>query len=262
MTVLSGSDDYATVLRRWRTRRRVSQLELALRAGTTQRHVSFIESGRSHPGRAMLIRLAESLEVPLRDRNALLLAAGYAPAYPENRFDGPGLAAVRTALERVLAGHLPFPAVVVDRAGTLLLANAAFTALTAPAAPELLAPPVSVPRVLLHPDGLAPLIVNLDEWAWHVIDRLRAESVRNQDPRLVALVTELAALAPDRPREPGPDYVGFAVPLRLRHRDGELRLLTTLTHFGTAVDVALAELRMEAFLPADGQTAAALAALV
>ncbi|MEV0004655.1 helix-turn-helix domain-containing protein [Micromonospora sp. NPDC050980] len=233
----------------------------SVRAGTTQRHVSFIESGRSRPGRAMLIRLAESLDVPLRDRNALLLAAGYAPAYPANGFDGSDLAAVRTALERVLVGHQPFPAVVVDRAGTLLLANTAFTALTAPAAPRLLAPPVNVPRLLLHPDGLAPLIVNRDEWTWHVIDRLRAESVRDPDPRLVALVAELAALVPDRPREPGPDYVGFAVPLRLRHDGGELRLMTTLTRFGTAVDVALAELRMEAFLPADESTAAALATL-
>ncbi|MEU4714283.1 helix-turn-helix transcriptional regulator [Micromonospora purpureochromogenes] len=262
MTVPSTPDRCASALRRWRIRRRVSQLELALRAGTTQRYVSFVESGRSRPGRAMLIRLAESLEVPLRDRNALLLAAGYAPAYPERELDDPGLTAVLSALERVLAGHLPFPAVVVCPAGQLLLANEGFTALTAPVAPKLLTPPVSLPRVLLHPDGLAPLIVNLDEWAWHVLDRLRAESDRNPDARLDVLVTELAALVPARPRNPGPEHVGFAVPLRLRHEGGELRLITTLTHFGTAADVTLSELKLEAFLPADETTAEALGDLL
>ena len=163
----------AGALREWRGRRRVSQLELALRAGTTQRHVSFIESGRSVPGRAMVVRLAESLEVPLRERNALLLAAGYAPAYPQTHLDDPRLGPVRAALERILAGHQPYPAVVVDRHGDLVAANDGFGALTAGVAPELLTPPVSVPRVLLHPQGLAPRIINLDEWAWHVIDRLR-----------------------------------------------------------------------------------------
>ncbi|GAB1512389.1 helix-turn-helix transcriptional regulator [Actinophytocola sp. KF-1] len=240
----------------------MSQLELAARAGTTQRHVSFIESGRSAPGRAMVIRLAESLEVPIRERNDLLLAAGFAPVYPRTALDDPALAPVRTALERILAGHLPYPAVVVDRCGDLVSANAAFHALTATAAPHLLAPPVSVPRLLLHPDGLAPRIVNLDEWAWHVIDRLHAEAVRNPHDRLQRLAAELAELVPDRPRQPGPDHLGFAVPLRLRTGDGELRLVTTLTHFGTAVDVTIAELRLEAFLPADEATAAFLTALV
>ena len=158
----------AAALREWRGRRRVSQLELALRAGTTQRHVSFIESGRSVPGRAMVVRLAE---------------------------------------------------------------------------------------------GMAPRIINLDEWAWHVIDRLRQEVLNIPNGRLDALVNELEALVPDRPRQPGPDYLGFAVPLRLRSGDGELRLLTTLTHFGTAVDVTIAELRLEAFLPADEETTAILKAM-
>ena len=251
----------AAALREWRGRRRVSQLELALRAGTTQRHVSFIESGRSVPGRAMVVRLAESLEVPLRERNALLLAAGYAPAYPETHLGDPGLGPVRAALERILAGHQPYPAVIVDRHGDLVEANDGFGALTAGVAPELLTPPVSVPRVLLHPQGMAPRIINLDEWAWHVIDRLRQEVLNIPNGRLDALVNELEALVPDRPRQPGPDYLGFAVPLRLRSDDGELRLLTTLTHFGTAVDVTVAELRLEAFLPADEPTAAVLKAM-
>jgi transcriptional regulator with XRE-family HTH domain len=245
----------------WRGRRRVSQLELALRAGTTQRHVSFIEGGRSVPGRAMVVRLAEALEVPLRERNALLLAAGYAPAYQETRFDDPKLDPVRTALARVLDGHLPYPAVIVDRHGDLVAANDAFWALTHGVAAQLRKPPVNVPRLLLHPHGMAPRIANLDQWAWHVIDALRQEAMRNPNDRLEALVTELEDLAPERPRDLGPEHLGFAVPLRLSSSDGELQLLTTLTHFGTAVDVTVAELRLEAFLPADQATASILANL-
>ncbi|MCX0243500.1 helix-turn-helix domain-containing protein [Streptomyces drozdowiczii] len=254
----------AGALRGWRTRRRVSQLELATRAGTTQRHLSFIESGRSTPGRSMIIRLAESLEVPIRERNDLLLAAGFAPVYPQTDLDDPRLAPIRTALERILDGHLPYPAVVVDRHGDLVLANAAFRTLTAGVAPHLLRPPVSVPRVLLHPQGLAPRIVNLDAWAWHIVDRVHAESVRNPDDRLRSLAAELTGLAPPRPRD-APHHLGFAVPLRLRPPDPaddrELTLITTLTHFGTATDVTVAELRLEAFLPADRETAALLAGL-
>jgi len=254
----------ADALREWRTRRRVSQLELAMRAGTTQRHVSFIETGRSTPGRSMIIRLAESLEVPIRERNDLLLAAGFAPAYPQRRLDDPQLEPIRTALERILRGHLPYPAVVVDRHGDLVSANAAFHTLTAGVAQHLLESPVSVPRVLLHPEGLAPRIVNLDEWAWHIIDSIQAESVRNPDDQLRNLASELIHLAPPRPRD-SPDHLGFAVPLRLRAEDPdddrELTLVTTLTHFGTATDVTIAELRLEAFLPADATTSALLTEL-
>ncbi|MER7198137.1 transcriptional regulator [Streptomyces sp. CB01635] len=246
-------------LREWRVRRRVSQLELATRAGTTQRHVSFVESGRSVPGRAMVVRLAEALMVPLRERNALLLAAGYAPAYQESHFGGPQLSAVRTALERIMEAHLPYPAVIIDRRADLVAANAAFGALTEGVDPALLSAPVNIARVLLHPRGLAPRIVNLDEWAWHVIDGLHDESVRNSNRALTELVAELEDMVPDRPRQAGPDYLGFAVPLRLRTERGELRLLSTLTHFGTAVDVTLAELKLEAFLPLDQETAALLA---
>ena len=209
----------------------------------------------------MVVRLAEALKVPLRERNALLLAAGYAPAYQETRFDDPKLDPVRTALERILRGHLPYPAVVVDRHGDLVSANDAFWALTEGVAPELLVPPVNVSRLLLHPHGMAPRILNLDQWAWHIIDALRQETARNPDDRLQALVTELEDLVPDRPRHPGPDHLGFAVPLRLSSSDGELQLLTTLTNFGTAVDVTVAELRLEAFLPADATTASMLSNL-
>jgi transcriptional regulator with XRE-family HTH domain len=258
----SKRDGFAGALQEWRTRRRVSQLELALRAGTTQRHVSFIESGRSVPGRAMVVRLAESLEVPLRERNTLLLAAGYAPAYQETRFDDPRLEPVRTALERIMEGHMPYPAVIVDRHGDLVAANGAFGALTDGVAPALLTPPVNIARVLLHPQGMAPRIANFDEWAWHVVDRLHEEQARNPNGGLDDLITEIEELVPDRPREPGPGYLGFAVPLRFRSADGELRLLTTLTYFGTAVDVTIAELRLEAFLPADEATATILTNLV
>jgi transcriptional regulator with XRE-family HTH domain len=254
------STELAAALRTWRNRRRVSQLELAARAGTTQRHVSFIESGRSTPGRAMIIRLAESLEVPIRERNTLLLAAGFAPAYPQRDLDDPQLAPVRAALDRILHGHLPFPAVVVDRHGDLVSANAGFHVLTRGVDPCLLAAPVSVPRVLLHPRGLAPRIVNLAEWAWHIIDRVQAESVRNPSERLARLAGELTALAPRR--HLSPQHLGFAVPLHLRFEGRDLRLITTLTHFGTATDVTVAELRLEAFLPADDATSAALRELV
>jgi transcriptional regulator with XRE-family HTH domain len=246
---------FAQELRGWRQRRGVSQIELALRAGTTQRHVSFIESGRSTPGRPMVVRLAESLEIPLRERNTLLLSAGYAPAYQESEWTDDALAPVREALESVLRGHQPYPAILVDRRGDLVAANGAFYLLIGEVAPSLLVPPVSVPRLFLHPDGLAQRIVNLDEWAWHVLDGLRRQAARNPDPELTTMLDELTGLVPDRPRHPG---LGFAVPLRYRTPDGELHLMTTLSHFGTAVDVTVAELRLEAFLPADKETAAIL----
>jgi transcriptional regulator with XRE-family HTH domain len=252
-----ATTEFGVALHGWRTRRRVSQLELSLLAGTTQRHVSFVESGRSRPGRAMVIRLAEALELPLRERNALLLAAGYAPVYPETSFAEPELATVRAALRRLLDGHLPYPAVITDRYGDLIEGNRAFSGLLDGVAPELRSPPVSVPRVLLDPHGLAPRILNLDEWAWHVIDALRHQASRNPSRRIETLAGELEALLP-APRHVDPDHIGFAVPLRLRVGDDELALLTTLTHFATAVDVTIAELRLEAFLPADERTAVIL----
>jgi transcriptional regulator with XRE-family HTH domain len=243
-------------LKQWRQRRRVSQLELAIRAGTTQRHLSFIESGRSVPGREMVIRLAESLQLPLRERNALLLAGGYAPAYDETPYGDPGLGAIRSALTGILDGHRPYPAVVVDRRGDLVLANRSFYGLVDGVAPYLLESPVNVPRLLLHPDGLAGRIVNFPEWSWHVLDALNREAALNPSDA-DGLIEELTAMVPPRPPA-GPDHLGFAVPLRLRSSRGELRLITTLTRFGTAIDVTVAELRMEAFLPADEATAKAL----
>jgi transcriptional regulator with XRE-family HTH domain len=258
MAVGTHRSEFAGALRAWRGRRRVSQLELALAAGTTQRHVSFIESDRSVPGREMVVRLAEALDVPLRDRNSLLLAAGYAPAYEESDLDDPRIDPIRTALERLLARHRPYPAVIADRHGDLVSGNASFWALIDGVAPDLLEPPVSVARVILDPRGLAPRIANLDIYAWHVIDALREKSRRHPDDRLDAIVAEVEQVVPERGR-PDTNHLGYAVPLRLRSPHGELTLLTTLAHFATAIDVTVSELSLEAFLPGDAATAEALA---
>jgi transcriptional regulator with XRE-family HTH domain len=250
--------DFAEALRSRRASRRLSQLELALRAGTTQRHLSFIESGRSAPGREMVIRLAESLGLPLRERNDLLLKAGYAPAYQETPLGGGALAPVRDALEHILAAHLPYPAIIIDRHGDLVAANAAQSILLDGCAPRLLAPPANAYRIALHPDGMAPRIANFAEWGRHVLYGISAELDRNPDDQLAALHEELSGYVPADRLQPG--HLGFAVPLRFRSADGELSLMTTITSFATAVDVTVSELRLEAFLPADSFTASALLA--
>ncbi|MGP9018354.1 helix-turn-helix transcriptional regulator [Streptomyces sp. BR1] len=251
--------DFPSALRERRTRRRISQLDLALRAGTTQRHVSFLESGRSEPGRAMVVRLAESLELPLRERNSLLLAAGYTPVYPTTSLDAPELAPVRDALTRILAAHAPCPAVVVDRCGRLVAVNDHFAVLTEGADPELTGPGANAYRFALHPRGLAPRIRNYAAWARHVVEALRAEVARHPDDELRRLLAELAGYVPDVPLDDA--HLGFAVPLELSVPDGStLRLMTTVTTFATAVDVTVAELKLEAFLPVDEATAAFLAA--
>ena len=256
MTVAVEPSLFAAELRRWRTTRRWSQLELSLRAGTTQRHLSFMEQGRSRPGRAMVVRLAESLGLSLRERNGMLLAAGFAPLFAESRLDDPDLRPLRDALERILEGHMPYPAVVVRPYGELVAANGAFGVLTDGAAPELLEPPVNVLRLALHPDGMGGRVVNLAEWGRHIVESLRGKALRSPDDRLDDLIAELEDYVPAL--VPGPDHLDFAVPLRLRVPEGELHLVTTLTSFATAVDVTLSELQLEAFLPADDATAAIL----
>jgi transcriptional regulator with XRE-family HTH domain len=239
--------DFPHALRERRTRRHISQLDLALRAGTTQRHLSFIESGRSVPGRDMVVRLAESLELPLRERNELLLAAGFATAYPESSLDDPVLAPVRAAIGHILDGHLPYPALVVNRHGDVVAANQALGLLTEGADPELTGPGTNAYRLALHPHGMAPRILNFAEWARHILERTR--HLEDLHEELVRYVPEL---------EPSAAQLGFAVPLQLRTSRGDLRLITTVTTFATAVDVTLAELKLEAFLPADQPTAEAL----
>src|SRR5258708_2461407 len=194
--------DFPQELRERRTRRHLSQLELAIRSGTSQRHLSLIESGRSAPGRSMVVRLAESLELPLRERNSLLLAAGYAPAYSETQLDDPSLIAVHTALRHILEGHLPYPAIVVDRYGDVVATNAAFSLLSDGAAPELLAAPVNAYRLALHPKGMAPRILNFAEWARHIVERLHQESTRNPTDRLANLPADLDHYLPHRPITP------------------------------------------------------------
>jgi transcriptional regulator with XRE-family HTH domain len=252
------SDRFAHELRRWRAQRNWSQLDLAIRADTTQRHLSFLEQGRSRPGRAMVVRLAESLGLSLRERNELLLTAGFAPVYSESTLDGPELGPVRDALDRILDGHMPYPAVVVRPYGELVAANPAFAVLTEGAAPDLLQQPVNVLRLALHPRGMAPRVENLAEWGRHITGSLWNQLRRSPDPHLEELIAELDSYLP--PMDPHADHLGFAVPLRLRVSEGQLRLITTLTSFATAVDITLSELRLEAFLPADEATAAILRA--
>jgi transcriptional regulator with XRE-family HTH domain len=253
MTTVATADPFADALRRWRARRRWSQLELAVRAETTQRHVSFIEQGRSRPGRALVVRLAESLGLSLRERNELLLAAGFAPVYAETPIDAPLLRPVREAIRHVLAGHMPYPALVARPYGQIVDANDAITVLTDGAAPELVTPPFNVLRLALHPNGMAPRVINLSEWGRHITASLRNQAARSPDHELDSFIEELEGYLPDDPTSRG--HLGFAVPLRLRSDDCELRLITTLSTFATAADVTIAELHLEAFLPADQDTA-------
>jgi hypothetical protein len=204
----------------------------------------------------MVVRLAESLDLPLRERNSLLLAAGYAPIYAESSLDTPELGPVREALERILDGHLPYPALVVRPHGVLVAANSAFAVLAEGAAAALLEPPVNALRLALHPDGMARRVANLAEWGRHITGSLRNQARQSPDPGLEEFIAELEGYLPDL--DPRADHLGFAVPLRLRVPDGELRLITTLTSFATAVDITLSELRLEAFLPADETTATML----
>ena len=247
------------LLRQWRQRRRLSQLDLALAADVSSRHLSFVETGRSKPTSEMILRLTEHLDVPLRDRNTLLLAGGYAPAYPEHGLAEPELQAVRAALSRVLKGHEPYPAVVVNRWWELVDGNAAVAVLTGSAAPELLTPPVNVLRLSLHPGGMAPHIVNLAEWRAHLLTRLQRQVAATGDPRLAELLTELRRYPGGEHSSPAPTDV--VVPLRYRLGDRELSLFSMTAVVGTPMDVTIDELAIESFYPADEATAQALWAL-
>ncbi|EJZ17470.1 helix-turn-helix transcriptional regulator [Rhizobium sp. Pop5] len=250
-------------LREWRQRRRMSQLDLALEADISQRHLSFIESGRATPSREMLLHLAERLDVPLRDRNPLLLAAGFAPVFAERKLDDPALEPARRAIDMVLKGHEPFPAIAIDRHWTLIAANAAITPLLeAVVDRSLLEPPLNVLRLSLHPQGLAPQIANLPEWRAHLLDRLRQQISVSGDPVLEKLLKELLSYpAPESTGETHADHAGIVVPLTLSTKAGLLSLISTTTVFGTPVDITLSELAVESFFPADPETAAILRSL-
>jgi transcriptional regulator with XRE-family HTH domain len=247
------------LVRVWRERRRLSQLALACEAGVSQRHLSYIESGRATPSRDMALKLAEHLQVPLRDRNALLLCAGYAPVYSERPLEDPALAAAHAAVERVLAAHEPYPALALDRRWNAVSANPAAMRLLAPIDPELARPPVNVIRASLHPRGLATRIVNLAAWRGHLLERLRRQAALTGDAEIVKLLEEVSAYpAPKGGAAEAVDEI--AVPLKLRTHEGVLSMFSTVTVFGTPVEVTLSELSIEAFYPADAATAGILRA--
>jgi transcriptional regulator with XRE-family HTH domain len=248
------------MLREWRESRRLSQLEFSLQAQVSSRHLSFVETGRSHPSREMLLHLTEQLEVPLRERNHLLLAAGYAPAYAETPLDSPRMETVRAAIRQVLTGHEPYPAMVVDRAWNLVDANSSVALFVEGVAQEVLTPVTNCMRLSLHPQGLAPRIVNLGEWRAHLLGRLRRHVARTADPALIALYDEMERYPCDQQEPevelPGPGDI-FA-PLRIRHEGRELSFFSTVATFGAALDITVAELSIESFYPADAETAEVL----
>ena len=244
------------LIREWRQRRRLSQLDLAIAANVSSRHLSFVETGRSRPTSEMILHLAEHLDVPLRDRNALLLAGGFAPAYPERGLAEPELQAVRNALKRVLGGHEPYPAAVVNRWWELVDANAGIGLFTGGVSPGLLEPPVNVLRLSLHPDGMAPRIANLPEWRAHLLARLHRQAEATGDQRLFTLHEELKAYPGGQGASPA--VTDVVVPLRYRTPRAELSFLSITAVIGTPMDVTVEELAIESFYPADDQTAAAL----
>ena len=254
-------------LREWRQRRRMSQLDLALDAEISTRHLSFMETGRAVPSREMVLRLSNRLDIPLRERNALLVAAGYAPLFPERSLDDPQLASARKAMELVLAGHEPYPALAIDRHWNMVACNKTVPLLLAGVDPSLLTPPVNVLRLSLHLQGLAPRIVNYWGWRNHLFDRLRHQIGITADPVLVDLMHELSAY----PAPPGArphavsgshEYAGVVIPLQFVTEAGVLSFIGTTTVFGTPVDVTLSELALETFFPADVVTGEILRGMV
>jgi transcriptional regulator with XRE-family HTH domain len=247
------------LLREWRQRRRLSQLDLATDAAISTRHLSFVETGRAAPSRAMLLKLAEQLQVPLRERNVWLTAAGFAPMYAERALSDPALGAARAAVQAVLQGHEPHPALAVDRHWNMLAHNRMVPLLLDERiAPRLMQPPVNVLRLSLHPDGLAPRILNLGEWRAHLLERLHHQVALTADPVLATLAEELRGYpAPPAPEATGSGHA-VAVPLRVQSAAGPLSFISTITVFGTPIDITLAELALETFFPADESTAQTL----
>jgi transcriptional regulator with XRE-family HTH domain len=248
---------FGALLRDWRTRRRWSQLQLATTAEVSTRHLSFLENGRARPSRELVLHLARHLDVPLRRCNELLLAAGFAPHYGERRLDADELDAVRRAVDQVLAGHEPYPALAVDRAWNVVRANRAAGLLAAGVAAEAMAPELNVARVTLHPKGMAPFLLNGPEVAADLVARLRREAELTADPRLDALLGEVASYPLVQASKPAA-RPGVVIPMRLRHGEDVLELFTTMTVFGSPADVTVDELAVESFFPADEPTAALL----
>jgi transcriptional regulator with XRE-family HTH domain len=258
MTSINSQSEVGSRLREWRQRRRLSQLELALDAGVSSRHLSFVETGRSHPGRDPLLRILEALKVPFREQNRLLLAAGHAPAYPERSIDDPELAPVRDALDLVLSGHDPYPAVAVDRAWNMVAANSAMLRLAAQIKvdPELLEPPINVIRIGLHPRGLGPLFVNLGDWRAHWKAQLERQLAATGEPQLAALIEEIAGYPEPEPEgTPEAHSEEMLGPVRMRIPDGgELSFFGMFATFDTPFEVTTSELAIELLFPADRTT--------
>jgi transcriptional regulator with XRE-family HTH domain len=242
------------LLRQWRERRRLSQLDLAIEADISTRHLSFVETGRSKPSSDMILRITEQLDVPLRERNRVLLAGGFAPIYPETELAAPEMTQVRAAIRQVLEGHDPYPALVIDGHWNLLDANDSVALLTDGIPDELLAAPANVLRLSLHPDGLAPRILNQGEWRAHILGRLRRQVNATADPELGRLYAELQAYPCDQPEPDISAHGDVVVPLRVRAGDRELSFFSITALFGTPQDLTVAELAIESFYPADDAT--------
>jgi len=243
-------------LREWRQRRRLSQLDLACEAGISSRHLSFVETGRSRPSRDMILHLARQLDIPLRERNMLLTAAGYAAVFPERPLSDPALEPARQAVELVISGHDPYPALAVDRHWTMVSANAAGMRLFDGVDPALLRPPANVLRLYLHPNGLAPRIANLAQWREHLLGRLRRHLRIRKDTVLSDLARELSAYAAANGADSADsalnsDRAEFVVPIEITTRSDVLSLFSTTTLFGTPVDITLSEIALECFYPAN-----------
>lgn len=256
------------LLRAWREQRRVSQLELALRADSSARHISFIETGRSRPSEEMVLRLAEHLDVPVRERNALLLAAGYAPHYPETPLDDPALDALRTGMEQLIQGYEPYPALVVDAMYDVHAANRGILMLLDGIPEHLLTPPLNAMRLTLHPEGLAPRVRNLREWRGHLLAQMDRQIALRRSDRLRRLYEEVAAYpVPEEGPPPGTveqaaSVAYFALPLRIEHEGRVLSFVSSISTFNTPMDVTVAELAIETFLPADPATVKYLQSLL
>ncbi|RSS78291.1 helix-turn-helix domain-containing protein [Streptomyces sp. WAC06614] len=260
MTLTSPATDAPSVgalLRSWRERRGISQLELAGRADSSSRHISFIETGRSRPSEEMVLRLADRLDVPVRERNALLLAAGYAPRFARTPLDDPSMGALREGLERLLTGYEPYPAIVVDGTYHVVAANRGILMLLDGLPEHLLRPPLNAMRITLHPEGLAPKIVNLKEWRGHLLAQMERQIALARSEPLRALYEEVAAYpVPDRPddAEPAEPVPYFALPLVIEHDGHVLSFVSSISTFNTPMDVTVAELAIETMLPADPAT--------
>jgi transcriptional regulator with XRE-family HTH domain len=257
MNTVLAEPTVGNLIREWRTRRSLSQMALASDSAVSTRYLSFIETGRARPSREMVLHLAEQLEVPLRERNRLLMAAGYAPVFPQRSLDDELMAPVREALDRFLEAHQPYPAAIVDGHWNLVAANEGIALMTQGVAPELLEPPANVFRIALHPDGMAPRILNFEEWSAHLISRVRRQAALTGDPEMTQLYEELSGY-PGVSLEHVVDGSAPFLLHRLRLAGDELSFFSTVTTFGTATDITLAELSLEAFYPADERTKRAL----